>query len=412
MDIGQLGRWITTVAFPWAKQTGSQDNPPPPVKLQQPHNHEEKQSDFSRLHAHRAQSPLVREDWHNGSHDPSLGYWKPYKLKNHALGEFFGMLRKEGTYEVLSFLSLTDLCSVIPTLSSAFHTISRRLMADKSYLSMSAIAGFPDKKRFQCWCVIRNSTRSMQKLEERYWDLLSVCIERKADSKAIQTILRDVHRTFPEDPFFAATKSVGHQMLQELLSVYSFQDSEVGYTQGMNYLAGFMLMNSNGRLEKCFGLMVCMMYEYDQRWMFLPGLPHLTMFLWEFNHFMDMYLRKLHLHMQSHRLDPNMYVVEWFITLFTYVLPKETVKRVWDLYFLESWKTVFMIGLALLKRSQNVLLTLDFEGMLRYLKQFPDPQVTEADGLIRTGLSFRITDFLLDELEEVYMRDVILSHDT
>lgn len=39
--------------------------------------------------------------------------------------------------------------------------------------------------------------------------------------------------------------------------------------------------------------------------------------------------------------------VQWFVTLFARVLPAQSVHRVWDLFLLDGWKTVFRIVLAI-----------------------------------------------------------------
>jgi hypothetical protein len=45
--------------------------------------------------------------------------------------------------------------------------------------------------------------------------------------------------------------------------------------------------------------------------------------------------------------------VQWFITVFSYNFPPETVVRIWDVYLSEGWKVVYRIALALLQLSQG-----------------------------------------------------------
>ena len=47
-------------------------------------------------------------------------------------------------------------------------------------------------------------------------------------------ILRDSHRTYPDEPFFSNKNNEGQQTLVRLLFTLSKHSSSAGYTQGMN----------------------------------------------------------------------------------------------------------------------------------------------------------------------------------
>lgn len=52
----------------------------------------------------------------------------------------------------------------------------------------------------------------------------------------------DVHRTFPSIPFF---REEGQQALRRVLQAFAIFDPEIGYVQGMNFVAGALLYHSN-----------------------------------------------------------------------------------------------------------------------------------------------------------------------
>ena len=54
-------------------------------------------------------------------------------------------------------------------------------------------------------------------------------------------ISRDLGRTFPEHPLYAAP-GAGQARLARLLRAYALHDAEVGYCQGMAFPAGLLLM--------------------------------------------------------------------------------------------------------------------------------------------------------------------------
>lgn len=50
----------------------------------------------------------------------------------------------------------------------------------------------------------------------------------------------------------------------------------------------------------------------------------------------------------KHKVDPNLFTVQWFVCLFAQSLDLEVLDEVWDHFFLYGGKTLFKAGLALL----------------------------------------------------------------
>ena len=59
-------------------------------------------------------------------------------------------------------------------------------------------------------------------------------------------------------------------------------------------------------------------------------------------------------------------VTQWLMTLLAYCLPLPVLVRVWDVVFLDGWKALFRIALALLKAVEEDLLPLNLEDSGRY----------------------------------------------
>ena len=50
-------------------------------------------------------------------------------------------------------------------------------------------------------------------------------------------------RTFPEHPYFDKKNTLGQLDLFDVLHTYSIVDDELGYWQGMNFIAGLFVMH-------------------------------------------------------------------------------------------------------------------------------------------------------------------------
>ena len=55
-------------------------------------------------------------------------------------------------------------------------------------------------------------------------------------------------RTFPGHPYFATQLGSGQLSLFNLLKAYSLLDKEVGYCQGLSFVAGILLMHVSAEL--------------------------------------------------------------------------------------------------------------------------------------------------------------------
>jgi hypothetical protein len=94
-------------------------------------------------------------------------------------------------------------------------------------------------------------------------------------------------------------------------------------------------------------------------------LLHERMF--QFDELLSVHLPQVHRHLEAQGVRPTMYASQWFMTLFAYRCPLDLVFRVLDMVFTEGTSIVLNAALALMKKNQATLLSLEFEGLLGYL---------------------------------------------
>lgn len=78
----------------------------------------------------------------------------------------------------------------------------------------------------------------------------------------------DLHRTFPEVPFFRK-ENAGYWMLKNILQGIAIWDNDIGYVQGMNFIAACFLWHA----DECyaFWLFIHLMEELEMRDIFDEG---------------------------------------------------------------------------------------------------------------------------------------------
>ena len=181
-------------------------------------------------------------------------------------------------------------------------------------------------------------------------------------------ISRDIHRTFPEHPLFGFKQ--GQESLFNLLKAYSLHDLEVGYCQGMAFVAGILLMYVPE--EEAFAIFCRLMQGL--RAMYLPEMMGLKQMLGSFDELLGRYLPTLKEHLEAHGVASLLYCTQWFLSIFACPFPVSFCARIIDVMLLQGGGQAILLrtALAIMCESEAELLALDdFEALLVHLKVDP-----------------------------------------
>lgn len=110
------------------------------------------------------------------------------------------------------------------------------------------------------------------------------------------------------------------------------------------------------------------MKSYDLRSQYAYDMPSLQLRLFQFDRLLEELLPAVFMHLLRQGIKSSMYASQWFLTLLAYRFPLELVYCVFDLIFAEGVEAIFRFALALMKKNENKILTLDFEQLLEFLK--------------------------------------------
>ncbi|KAF9575691.1 hypothetical protein BGW38_008196, partial [Lunasporangiospora selenospora] len=164
----------------------------------------------------------------------------------------------------------------------------------------------------------------------------------------------DLHRTFPTNILFGPGGH-GIEKLKNILLAYSLHNPTVGYCQGMNLLAGTLLLTNNSE-EEAFWILTAMMVrhlpdDYFTQQLLSPQADQRVL-----KDLVQEIMPRLSTHFQEMHVDLTAVTFSWFLTLFTDCLPVETLLRVWDVFFVEGMMVVFRIAVAILWMNEKEIL--------------------------------------------------------
>ena len=216
-------------------------------------------------------------------------------------------------------------------------------------------------------------------------------------------IIRDSTRTFPNHDMFQAPDSDGLESLRNLMHAYAVYDKEVGYCQGLGFVAGLLLMIMPE--EEAFCVFVQILQENNIRDMYKPSMSLLSIC----NFQLDKLIEEMHPHVYHHLRHQgftcSLYASTWFLTVFSTMLPLETVFRIMDIYLIEGLNIIFQVALALITIAQSDLMDLDMEGIQHFFTHdLGEKYGKDSDALIKRATGIEIDKRKMKRWEKEYIR--------
>lgn len=224
-----------------------------------------------------------------------------------------------------------------------------KLPAGSSLSNRLRLGVIPPEDRGKTWVALACSTIEDNPLSRsRYQHLL------RQPSKFAKEIERDVNRTFPLHSKFQEERGPGQKALFNVIKAYSVMDEEVGYCQGMGFVAATLLMHMGE--EDAFGCLVYLLYSCGLRAVFLPDMAQLQVRLYQLSQLLMECLPRLHEHLEKLEIKPVMYAADWFLTFFARTLPLYIVFRVFDIIIAEKTSAIiFKLALVLMQVCRHQL---------------------------------------------------------
>uniref|UniRef100_A0A671MVT1 TBC1 domain family member 4 n=1 Tax=Sinocyclocheilus anshuiensis TaxID=1608454 RepID=A0A671MVT1_9TELE len=180
-------------------------------------------------------------------------------------------------------------------------------------------------------------------------------------------ILIDLGRTFPTHPYFRAQLGAGQLSLYNLLKAYSLLDPEVGYCQGLSFVAGVLLLHMSE--EDAFHMLKFLMYDTGLRKQYRPDMIILQIQMYQLSRLLHDYHRELYTHLEQYEISPSLYAAPWFLTAFASHFPLGFVARVFDMLFLQGSEVIFKVALSLLGSHKPLILQHDnLESIVEFIK--------------------------------------------
>ncbi|KAM3960766.1 LOW QUALITY PROTEIN: TBC1 domain family member 12 [Aphomia sociella] len=214
-----------------------------------------------------------------------------------------------------------------------------------------------------------------------------------SDECSMELIQLDIARTFPHlcifqpgGPYF--------DVLHELLAAYVCYRPDIGYVQGMSFIAAVLILNMEApQAFVCFanlldGPVLRAAFTRDGNTM---------QRLWQAYSLVARRSLPLLWPLLS-RLAPELYLLEWLYTAFAKAMPLDAACRLWDLFLRDGDTFLFAAAVGVLHLYQEELKDMDFITAAQFLTKLPEDLDTEALFRSIASLSLCVDGLTFEEL--------------
>lgn len=175
----------------------------------------------------------------------------------------------------------------------------------------------------------------------------------------------------------------------------------LGYCQSLNFLSGFLLLVNGGSECEAFYMLEVLLHEYQLIGFYTEEMSYLKRSMWVFSQLFAKTHPRLALHFEEQGVINEMWILQWFLTLFTTVLSFDVVARIWDIFLVDRIAILYQVSLAILARFEKDLLVLETSEICEFLKSLKD-SIHSPEKLISEAQKIDLSYLSVKKMERKY----------
>ncbi|XP_043099855.1 TBC1 domain family member 14 isoform X1 [Puntigrus tetrazona] len=191
-----------------------------------------------------------------------------------------------------------------------------------------------------------------------------------ADREAsLELIKLDISRTFPNLCIFQQGGPY-HDVLHSILGAYTCYRPDVGYVQGMSFIAAVLILNMD--TADAFIAFANLLNKPCQMAFYRVDHSLMLTYFAAFEVFFEENLPNLFAHFKNNNLSSDIYLIDWIFTLYSKSLPLDIACRVWDVFCRDGEEFLFRTALGILRLYEDILTHMDFIHIAQFLTRLPE----------------------------------------
>jgi hypothetical protein len=199
-------------------------------------------------------------------------------------------------------------------------------------------------------------------LQKNYFDLLY-----EVNEKYEVDIKKDLLRTLPDDISFKYGKE-NYNKLYHILSAYSNYNKNIGYAQGLNFLAAICLCIFKDEIDS-FIFLDGLIQKFKFENLFGIKNDELNVKLKEIEYCVDKWCPEIKKYLQTRLLNYDFFTCKWMITLFSNSMNIKYLFQLWDYMIIFGWKFFKFFVIAVIKFNEIKILNCSLEKITKTMNE-------------------------------------------
>ena len=168
-------------------------------------------------------------------------------------------------------------------------------------------------------------------------------------------IKKDLTRTFPDNILFKYGNHY-YNKLYHVLTAYSNYNKNIGYAQGLNFLAANIIYFFEEEIEE-FIFLDALIHKFDlDKILCTSNSNHFIKKLTDINNFIIHKLPKLSKYLSDIKLNYEYFTTNWVLTLFSNSMETQYLFYIWDYMIIFGWKFFKCFVVSVLMNFENDIL--------------------------------------------------------
>ncbi|EEA06278.1 TBC domain-containing protein [Cryptosporidium muris RN66] len=275
---------------------------------------------------------------------------------------------------------------------------------DRFQLKKLCRLGIPNSLRGEVWSYLLGSDELLSKNSAIYTSKLKENISKEFEEQ----INVDLCRTFPNCALFNESyERNGINSLRRVLYAFAAYDRDIGYCQGINFIAAIFLLHMKEELAfwslvKFIGANNSKQIKINlesPRSYYTKGMVGVKRDIIVLKQLCDMYLPDISTKFEYLGIDIQWFAIEWFLCFFITSFPILTLMRILDVIISHGSSSLFHISLALLYLNKTKIIQCnDMDTCMSILKA--TTKYSDNPSLvIKTAFRYKIHKYFLHELQ-------------
>ena len=221
-------------------------------------------------------------------------------------------------------------------------------------------------------------------------------IKKDSNSKYKNEILKDITRTFPDDPLFEKNSDNSKKLLN-ILETYSIYNVNIGYAQGINFIVATLLKKFSNEKDVFIyfdALMKKLNFEK------IVGINNnLIERLNLISELIENSFPLFHNYLINNKINHEFFTANWIITLFSKDFRiNKVLFEIWDYVIIFGWKFIYLFIIALIQHFQYKLIQLDLFYFTKYMKDIfkTDDFLNNYEKIIKYTFELMSNHYFLD----------------